>query len=50
MTMTDVATHLQLASKNPFADHWPNVQNAYDLWRVRAVLSLLAVQPFLARI
>lgn len=50
LTITDVATHLELAFKNPAADHWLNLQNAYDLWHVREVQSLLAVQPFLARI
>ncbi len=42
----EMAVRLELAFKNPAADHWLNLQNAYDLWHVRELQSLLAVQPF----
>ncbi len=42
----EMALRLELAFKNPSADHWLRLQNAYDLWLSRQNLSALHVQPY----
>ena len=43
---TEMALRLELAFKNPSADHWLRLQNAYDLWLTRQNKSELQVQPY----
>lgn len=42
----EMAVRLELAFKNPSADHWLRLQNAYDLWGSRQNKSSLNVQPY----
>ena len=42
----EMALRLELAFKNPSADHWLRLQNAYDLWISRQNKSALHVQPY----
>ena len=42
----EMALRLELAFKNPSADHWLKLQNAYDLWVSRQNLSELHVLPY----
>ena len=42
----EMALRLELAFKNPSADHWLRLQNAYDLWQTRQNQSALQVQPY----
>jgi addiction module HigA family antidote len=42
----EMALRLELAFKNPSADHWLRLQNAYDLWVSRQHTSTLHVQPY----
>lgn len=42
----EMALRLELAFKNPSADHWLRLQNAYDLWQTRQHKSELHVQPY----
>jgi addiction module HigA family antidote len=42
----EMALRLELAFKNPSADHWLRLQNAYDLWEARKKKSTLQVQPY----
>jgi plasmid maintenance system antidote protein VapI len=41
-----MALRLELAFKNPTADHWLRLQNAYDLWVARQHKSMLQVRPY----
>lgn len=41
----EMALRLELAFKNPSADHWLRLQNAYDLWQTRQHKSELNVEP-----
>ncbi len=42
----EMALRLELAFKNPSADHWLRLQNAYDLWQSRQNKSELHVLPY----
>jgi addiction module HigA family antidote len=42
----EMALRLELVFKNPPADHWLRLQNAYDLWQSRQNKSDLHVQPY----
>lgn len=42
----EMALRLELIFKNPSADHWLRLQNAYDLWHTRQLQSNLHVQPY----
>lgn len=42
----EMALRLELVFKKPSAEHWLRLQNAYDLWRVRAHQADLHVQPY----
>ena len=42
----EMAVRLELAFKQPSADHWLRLQNAYDLWDSRQNTSSLKVQPY----
>ncbi len=42
----EMALRLELVFKNPSADHWLRLQNAYDLWKSRQNKSDLDVQPY----
>ena len=42
----EMALRLELAFKNPNADHWLRLQNAYDLWQARRQESDLNVRPY----
>lgn len=42
----EMAIRLELAFKKPSADHWLKLQNAYDLWLIRAQQARLNVQPY----
>ncbi len=42
----EMALRLELAFKNPSADHWLRLQNAFDLWQSRQNKSDLHVQPY----
>ena len=42
----EMALRLELAFKNPSADHWLRLQNAYDLWQSRQNESDLHVLPY----
>lgn len=41
----EMAVRLELVFKNPSADHWLRLQNAYDLWQARRVQDSYHVQP-----
>lgn len=43
-----MALRLELVFKQPSADHWLRLQNAYDLWQTRQHKSELHVQPYRA--
>jgi antitoxin HigA-1 len=42
----EMALRLELAFKNPSADHWLKLQNAYDLWVARQHQAALQVRPY----
>lgn len=42
----EMALRLEMAFEKPSADHWLNLQNAYDLWQARNRISELNVQPY----
>lgn len=42
----EMALRLELAFKNPTADQWMRLQNAYDLWNTRKKLGALHVRPY----
>lgn len=42
----EMALRLELVFKNPAADHWLRLQNAYDLWQSRQNISTLHVQAY----
>ena len=42
----EMALRLELAFKQPSADHWLRLQNAYDLWQSRQKESILHVEPY----
>jgi addiction module HigA family antidote len=42
----EMALRLELAFKNPSADHWLRLQNAYDLWVARQHKTMLQVRPY----
>jgi len=42
----EMALRLEIAFKNPSADHWLKLQNAYDLSHVRRQKKELNVQPY----
>lgn len=42
----EMALRLELIFKNPSADHWLRLQNAYDIWQARQSRSNLQVQPY----
>jgi len=42
----EMALRLELAFRNPSADHWLRLQNAYDLWAARQHKSMLKVRPY----
>jgi addiction module HigA family antidote len=41
----EMAVRLEMAFGSPSAEHWMNLQNAYDLWQWRAQRRLLNVRP-----
>jgi plasmid maintenance system antidote protein VapI len=41
-----MALRLELVFNKPSADHWLNLQNAYDLWQTRQSKADLHVQPY----
>ena len=45
----EMAVRLEIAFSNPSAEHWMNLQSAYDLWQLRAHRSLLQVRPIPVR-
>ena len=42
----EMALRLEIAFKNPSADHWLKLQAAYDLWQIRQNKSELHVLPY----
>ena len=42
----EMALRLEIAFKNPSADHWLRLQNAYDLSQARRQRNELNVQPY----
>jgi addiction module HigA family antidote len=42
----EMALRLELVFNKPSADHWLNLQNAYDLWQTRQSKADLHVQPY----
>jgi addiction module HigA family antidote len=42
----EMALRLELAFRNPSADHWLKLQNAYDLWVARQDKAALQVRPY----
>lgn len=42
----EMALRLELAFRNPSADHWLRLQNAYDLWVARQHKAALQVRPY----
>jgi addiction module HigA family antidote len=42
----EMALRLELAFKDPSADHWLRLQNAYDLWQARQHKAALQVRPY----
>lgn len=42
----EMALRLELVFKNPSADHWLRLQNAFDLWQARQLESQLNVNPY----
>ena len=42
----EMALRLELVFKKPSANHWLQLQNAYDLWQARQNETELHVQPY----
>lgn len=42
----EMAVRLELVFEKPAAEHWLNVQNAFDLWHARQNTSRLETSPF----